>query len=274
VEVGTALRAVRGTQRNTFTASPRPPPRAPHAPHQTNTGNWTANFRRTNPRTARGSRSPPTTTTAPTQTTTCRSTSPLYLLVPATCYHQSMIFHETKLTGAFIIESTKRKTNRGFFARGFLLEKEFRPARPPHAHGAGQPVIHHRTGPLRGHAYQVPPASEPIHPLYYAARSGTSLRLAPRLTDYLQHIEWSSGGKPPGAATVPTCLRTATDAQRPRRAASTSWAEFYTPGCEPGCALRRSACGHRLAATRQRASAKRTRPSALHITQNSSNGKR
>lgn len=70
-----------------------------------------------------------------------------------------MIFHETKLAGAFIIELERRSDERGFFARSFCAE-EFR------KHGIQfQPVqanISHsnRKGTLRGMHYQGPPVSE------------------------------------------------------------------------------------------------------------------
>ena len=70
-----------------------------------------------------------------------------------------MIFHETKLAGAFIVELERRSDERGFFARSFCAE-EFR------KHGIQfQPVqanISHsnRKGTLRGMHYQGPPVSE------------------------------------------------------------------------------------------------------------------
>ena len=70
-----------------------------------------------------------------------------------------MIFTETKLKGAFVIDIERREDSRGFFARAFC-QHEFE------AHGL-KPVIaqanlafNHRTGTLRGMHFQLPPAAE------------------------------------------------------------------------------------------------------------------
>lgn len=70
-----------------------------------------------------------------------------------------MIFTETPLLGAFLVDLEPRTDVRGFFARSFC-------AREFEAHGL-KPVIaqanlsfNHRTGTLRGLHYQAPPAVE------------------------------------------------------------------------------------------------------------------
>src|SRR4029453_17054910 len=72
---------------------------------------------------------------------------------------QSMIFTETALKGAYIIDLEPRKDNRGFFARAFC-QKEFE------AYGL-KPVIaqanlafNHKKGTLRGMHFQFPPSAE------------------------------------------------------------------------------------------------------------------
>ena len=70
-----------------------------------------------------------------------------------------MIFRETKLPGAFVIELEKREDDRGFFARTFCRE-EFS------AHGLNPAVaqcnvsFNKRKGTLRGMHYQAPPFAE------------------------------------------------------------------------------------------------------------------
>jgi dTDP-4-dehydrorhamnose 3,5-epimerase len=70
-----------------------------------------------------------------------------------------MIFHETKLAGAYIVELERRQDLRGFFARAFCGE-ELR------QHGvdfqAVQANLSHtdRKGTIRGMHYQGPPVSE------------------------------------------------------------------------------------------------------------------
>ena len=70
-----------------------------------------------------------------------------------------MIFVQTELKGAFVIELERREDNRGFFARAFC-QKEFE------AHGL-KPIIaqsnvasNHIKGTLRGMHCQYPPAAE------------------------------------------------------------------------------------------------------------------
>ncbi len=70
-----------------------------------------------------------------------------------------MIFTETKLKGAFIIDIERREDSRGFFARAFC-QHEFK------AHGL-KPMIaqaniafNHKKGTLRGMHFQFPPAAE------------------------------------------------------------------------------------------------------------------
>ena len=70
-----------------------------------------------------------------------------------------MIFVETELKGAFVIEIERREDNRGFFARAFC-QKEFE------AHGL-KPVIaqanlasNRLKGTIRGMHFQYPPAAE------------------------------------------------------------------------------------------------------------------
>ena len=70
-----------------------------------------------------------------------------------------MIFEETKLTGAFVIEMERRTDERGFFARTFCRQ-EFE------AHGLNPEVVqcnvsfNERKGTLRGMHYQAAPFAE------------------------------------------------------------------------------------------------------------------
>ena len=70
-----------------------------------------------------------------------------------------MIFTETHLPGAYLIDVERLEDHRGFFARTFC-QNEFR------AHGL-EPVVaqasiayNHKAGTMRGLHYQVPPAGE------------------------------------------------------------------------------------------------------------------
>ena len=99
-----------------------------------------------------------------------------------------MIFTETKLKGAFIIDIERREDSRGFFARAFC-QHEFE------QHGL-KPVIaqaniafNHKKGTLRGMHFQFPPAPETK--LVRATRGAILdiiVDLRPESPTYLQHV--------------------------------------------------------------------------------------
>ena len=71
-----------------------------------------------------------------------------------------MIFHQTKLAGAYIIELDRKEDVRGFFARAFCVEELQQHQVPFHVVQAN--IAHNlRKGTLRGMHYQSAPASEP-----------------------------------------------------------------------------------------------------------------
>ena len=99
-----------------------------------------------------------------------------------------MIFTETKLSGAFIIDLEQRGDNRGFFARTFC-------AREFEEHGLKTTVAqanmsyNHRKATLRGMHYQLPPAAETK--LIRCVRGGiydVIIDLRPESPTYMQHI--------------------------------------------------------------------------------------
>lgn len=100
-----------------------------------------------------------------------------------------MIFEETKLHGAFVIDLERREDARGFFARTFC-QHEFE------AHGL-KPVIaqanlafNAKRGTLRGMHFQIPPAGETkLVRCTRGAILDIIVDLRPESTTYLQHIE-------------------------------------------------------------------------------------
>ena len=99
-----------------------------------------------------------------------------------------MIFTETKLAGAFIIDLELREDNRGFFARAFC-QNEFA------EHGL-RPVIaqaniafNRHKGTMRGMHFQFPPAAETK---FVRATRGAILDiivdLRPESPTYLEHV--------------------------------------------------------------------------------------
>ena len=99
-----------------------------------------------------------------------------------------MIFTETKLKGAFIIDLERREDSRGFFARAFC-QKEFE------QHGL-KPVIaqaniafNHKKGTLRGMHFQFPPAAETkLVRCTRGAILDIIVDLRPESPTYLQHV--------------------------------------------------------------------------------------
>ncbi len=99
-----------------------------------------------------------------------------------------MIFAETHLRGAFIIDIERREDSRGFFARAFC-QHEFED------HGL-KPVIaqanvafNHLQGTLRGMHFQYPPAAETkLVRCTRGAIVDIIVDLRPESSTYLQHV--------------------------------------------------------------------------------------
>ncbi len=99
-----------------------------------------------------------------------------------------MIFTETKLKGAFILDLERREDSRGFFARAFC-QREFE------AHGlkpliAQANVAHNRKmGTIRGMHFQSPPAAETkLVRCTRGAILDIIVDLRPESPTFLQHI--------------------------------------------------------------------------------------
>jgi dTDP-4-dehydrorhamnose 3,5-epimerase len=145
-----------------------------------------------------------------------------------------MIFTETALKGAFIIDLDPRPDSRGFFARAFC-QKEFE------AHGL-KPVIaqaniafNHHAGTLRGMHFQFPPAAETkLVRCTRGAILDIIVDLRPESPTYLQHVAVELNEDNHRALYVPE--RFAHGYQVLRDVTETSYqvGEFYAPGTEGG----------------------------------------
>ena len=145
-----------------------------------------------------------------------------------------MIFTETKLKGAFVLDLERRADNRGFFARTFC-QREFE------AHGM-KPLIaqaniafNKHKGTLRGMHFQYPPAAETK--LVRATRGAIVdiiVDLRPESPTYLQHIAVELTADNHRALYVPE--RFAHGYQVLEDCTETSYqvGEFYAPGTEGG----------------------------------------
>ena len=145
-----------------------------------------------------------------------------------------MIFTETKLKGAFVIDLERRGDNRGFFARSFC-QHEFAD------HGL-KPVIaqaniafNAKKGTLRGMHFQFPPHAETK--LVRATRGAIVdiiVDLRPESPTWLQHVAVELTADNHTALYVPE--RFAHGYQALEDATETSYqvGEFYAPGDEGG----------------------------------------
>jgi dTDP-4-dehydrorhamnose 3,5-epimerase len=145
-----------------------------------------------------------------------------------------MIFTETKLKGAFIIDLDRKTDERGFFARAFC-QNEFRD------HGL-KPVIaqanvasNEKKGTLRGMHFQYPPAAE--SKLVRCTRGAILdiiVDLRPESPTYLEHISVELNEDNMTALYVPERFAHGYQALRDNTDTSYQVGEFYTPNAEGG----------------------------------------
>src|ERR1700754_306171 len=101
---------------------------------------------------------------------------------------RAVIFTETKLKGAFIIDLERKEDSRGFFARAFC-QNEFK------AHGLKTVIAQvnvassRKRGTLRGMHFQYPPAAETkLVRCTRGAILDIIVDLRPESETYLQHV--------------------------------------------------------------------------------------
>jgi dTDP-4-dehydrorhamnose 3,5-epimerase len=145
-----------------------------------------------------------------------------------------MIFTETKLKGAFIIDLQPHSDDRGFFARAFC-QREFAD------HGL-KPVIaqanigfNRKKGTLRGMHFQFPPAAETK---FVRASRGAVLDiivdLRPESPTYLQHISVELSEDNHRGIYIPERFAHGYQALADNTETTYHVGEFYTPGSEGG----------------------------------------
>ena len=145
-----------------------------------------------------------------------------------------MIFTETRLRGAFLIDLEPRPDARGFFARTFC-------AREFEAHGLkttvaqGNVSFNHARGTLRGLHYQLPPSAETkLVRCVRGAIYDVIVDLRPDSPTYLQHVGVELSEENRRALYVPAMFAhgylTLTDGAEVTYQVD----EFYAPGQERG----------------------------------------
>ena len=99
-----------------------------------------------------------------------------------------MIFTETKLNGAFIVDIERHEDPRGFFARGFC-QREFEEHGLKPVIAQGNIAFNHKKGTIRGMHFQFPPAAETkLVRCTRGAIVDIIVDLRPESPTYLQHI--------------------------------------------------------------------------------------
>ena len=145
-----------------------------------------------------------------------------------------MIFTETKLKGAFIIDLDRKTDERGFFARAFC-QNEFR------EHGL-KPIIaqaniasNAKRGTLRGMHFQYPPAAE--SKLVRCTRGAILdiiVDLRPESPTYLDHVSVELNEDNMRALYMPERFAHGYQALCNNTDTSYQVGEFYTPSTESG----------------------------------------
>jgi dTDP-4-dehydrorhamnose 3,5-epimerase len=145
-----------------------------------------------------------------------------------------MIFTETKLRGAFILDLDRKEDNRGFFARTFC-QHEFS------EHGL-RPVIaqanlavNRRKGTLRGMHFQFPPSAETkLVRCPRGAILDIIVDLRPESDTYLEHVAVELSADNYRALYVPERFAHGYQALEDMTETTYQVGEFYAPGVEGG----------------------------------------
>ncbi|PZV15197.1 MAG: dTDP-4-dehydrorhamnose 3,5-epimerase [Leptolyngbya sp.] len=145
-----------------------------------------------------------------------------------------MIFNETPLAGAYIVDVDIKADNRGFFARAFCAQEFAEIGIKPEV--AQINLCHNGTqGTVRGMHYQVPPASETK--LIRCTRGeiyDVIVDLRPNSPTYLKHFGVELTADNFRALYVPEMFGHGYQTLTSEAEIVYVVSEFYTPGCEQG----------------------------------------
>jgi dTDP-4-dehydrorhamnose 3,5-epimerase len=145
-----------------------------------------------------------------------------------------MIFTETKLKGAFIIDLDRKTDERGFFARAFC-QQEFREHGLKSVIAQANLALSVTKGTLRGMHFQYPPAAE--SKLVRCSRGALLdiiVDLRPESPTYLEHISVELSEDNMTALYVPERFAHGFQALRDNTVTSYQMGEFYKPNAESG----------------------------------------
>jgi len=145
-----------------------------------------------------------------------------------------VIFTETKLKGAFIIDIERREDNRGFFARVFC-QKEFVDHGLKPLIAQANVAFNKRRGTLRGMHFQFPPNAETK--LVRATRGAILdiiVDLRPESPTYLQNVAVELSADDHRALYVPERFAHGYQALEDGTETSYQVGEFYAPAADGG----------------------------------------
>ena len=145
-----------------------------------------------------------------------------------------MIFTETALKGAFLIDIEPRNDDRGFFTRAFC-QKEFEEHGLKPTIAQANLAFNHHKGTVRGMHFQFPPAAETkTVRCTRGAIVDIIVDLRPESPTYLQHIEVELTEDNHRAIYVPERFAHGYQVLCDKTETSYQVGEFYTPGSEGG----------------------------------------
>jgi dTDP-4-dehydrorhamnose 3,5-epimerase len=145
-----------------------------------------------------------------------------------------VIFSQTKLGGAFVIDLDRKEDNRGFFARAFC-QHEFEEYGLEPVIAQANIAFNRRRGTMRGMHFQFPPATETkLVRCTHGAILDIIIDLRPESPTYLDHVAVELSADNHRALYVPG--RFAHGYQVLEDVTETSYqvGEFYAPGHEGG----------------------------------------
>lgn len=145
-----------------------------------------------------------------------------------------MIFTETKLKGAFIVDLDRKTDERGFFARTFC-QHEFREHGLRSVTAQTNVALNAKKGTLRGMHFQYPPAAETkLVRCIRGALLDIIVDLRPESPTYLAHIGVELNEDNMRALYVPERFAHGFQALRDNTVTSYQMGEFYKPNAESG----------------------------------------
>jgi len=145
-----------------------------------------------------------------------------------------MIFTETKLKGAYVVDIKRMEDSRGFFARAFC-QNEFKEHGLKPLIAQANVAFNHKKGTLRGMHFQFPPVAETK---YVRCTRGAILDiivdLRPESPTYLQHVAVELTEDNGRGLYVPERFAHGYQVLTDKTETSYQVGEFYAPGAECG----------------------------------------